>query len=101
MCLRRLDYVDWKGRASVMERRVRRAYVKHGNWYYSTPGDEGTLAYVLDCIGDNGVVFGSSYPATDSAFPSAFSNLKSRGDISEASKRKIFSDNARRLFGLQ
>jgi predicted TIM-barrel fold metal-dependent hydrolase len=56
------------------------------------------LAYVLDCIGDNGVVFGSSYPEADSVFPMAVS---SRGDISEESKRKILSDNARRLFGLQ
>jgi predicted TIM-barrel fold metal-dependent hydrolase len=75
--------------------------VKQGNWYYSTPGDEGTLAYVLDCIGDNGVVFGSSYPEADSAFPTAFSSLKARGDISEESKRKILSDNAQHLFGLQ
>jgi aminocarboxymuconate-semialdehyde decarboxylase len=77
------------------------AYVKLGSWYYSTPGDEGTLAYVLDCIGDNGVVVGSSYPEADSAFPTAFSSLKARGDISEESKRKILSDNAQRLFGLQ
>ena len=77
------------------------AYVKFGRWYYSTMGDEGTLPYVLDCIGDDVVVFGSSYPDADSSFPLAVSNMKAREDISEGSKRKILGENATRLFGLQ
>lgn len=95
------DFASHGAEQAPLLKRSPSAYVKQGNWYYSTPGDEGTLAYVLDCIGDSGVVFGSSYPDADSAFPTAVSTLKSRGDIAEESKRKILSDNARRLFGLQ
>jgi predicted TIM-barrel fold metal-dependent hydrolase len=77
------------------------AYVKLAKWYYSTMGDEGTLPYVLECTGDDVVVFGSSYPDADSPFPLAVSNIKARTDISEESKRKILGENATRLFGLQ
>jgi predicted TIM-barrel fold metal-dependent hydrolase len=95
------DFASHGAEQAPLLERSPSSYVKHGNWYYSTPGDESTLGYVLDCIGDNGVVFGSSYPDADSAFPTAVSRLKARRDISEESKRKILSDNARRLFGLQ
>jgi predicted TIM-barrel fold metal-dependent hydrolase len=95
------DFASHGAEQAPLLKRPPSAYLKHGNWYYSTPGDEGTLAYVLDCIGDNGVVFGSSYPDGDSTFPLAISSLQARGDISEESKRKMLGDNARRLFGLQ
>ena len=94
------DFASHGAEQAPLLKRSPSAYVKLGNWYYSTHGDEGTLAYVLDCIGDSSVVFGSSYP-DDSAFPMAVSSLQARGDICEESKRKILSDNAQRLFGLQ
>jgi len=94
------DFASHGAEQAPLLKRSPSAYVKLGNWYYSTPGDEGTLAYALDCIGDSSVVFGSSYP-DDSVFPMAVSSLQARGDISEENKRKILSDNARRLFGLQ
>ena len=64
-------------------------------------GDEATLPYVLECVGDDVVVFGSSYPDADSPFPLAVANMKAREDVSERSKRKILGENAARLFGLQ
>jgi predicted TIM-barrel fold metal-dependent hydrolase len=64
-------------------------------------GDEGTLPYVIECVGDDVVVFGSSYPDADSPFPLAVANMKAREDISESSKGKILGENATRLFGLQ
>ena len=94
------DFASHGAEQAPLLKRSPCAYVKLGNWYYSTHGDEGTLAYVLDCIGDSSVVFGSSYP-DDSAFLMAVSSLQARGDIAEESKRKILSDNAQRLFGLQ
>jgi predicted TIM-barrel fold metal-dependent hydrolase len=95
------DFASHGAEQAPLLKRSPSAYVEHGNWYYSTPGDEGTLAYVLDCIGDNSVVFGSSHPDADSAFPGAISTLMARDDISEERKRKILHDNARRLFALQ
>ena len=65
------------------------AYVKLGRWYYSTMGDEGTLPYVLECIGDDVVVFGSGYPDADSPFPLAVANIRTREDISEEAKEKF------------
>jgi predicted TIM-barrel fold metal-dependent hydrolase len=76
------------------------AYAQASTWYYSTTGDEGTLPYVLDYIGDDAVVFGSGYPDGDSLFPCAVSRMTAREDISETSKGKILEDNASRLFRL-
>lgn len=52
-------------------------------------------------IGDESVVFGSSYPDADSSFPLAVANFRALENIAETSKRKILSDNAARLLGLQ
>jgi predicted TIM-barrel fold metal-dependent hydrolase len=75
-------------------------YLTRGNWYYATLGNESTLPFVLDWVGDDVVVFGSTYPDADSSFPNAVSNFRKRGDVSEQSKKKILCDNAKRLFGL-
>jgi uncharacterized protein len=74
-------------------------YVKQGNWYYATIGNEGTLPYVLDWIGDDIVIFGSTYPDADSPFPDAVSNLGRRQDISQQARRKLLTRNAQHLFG--
>ena len=95
------DFTSHGAEQAPLLKRSPSAYVKAGNWYYSTTGDEGTLPYVLDCIGDDSVVFGSRYPEADSLFPGAVSSVQTREDISEESKRKILSENAQRLFGLQ
>jgi predicted TIM-barrel fold metal-dependent hydrolase len=95
------DFASHGAEQAPLLKRSPSAYVKAGNWYYSTTGDEGTLPYVLDCIGDDIVVFGSRYPEADSLFPGAVSSVQTREDISEESKRKILSENAQRLFGLQ
>ena len=75
-------------------------YIKKGNWYYETRGNESTLPFVLDWIGEDIIIFGSSYPDADSPFPNAVSGLRQRKDISEQTKRKILGENARRLIGL-
>jgi predicted TIM-barrel fold metal-dependent hydrolase len=75
-------------------------YLKRGNWFYTTLGDESTLPFVLDWVGDEVVVFGSTYPDADSSFPNAVSNVRKRADVSEQSKKKILCSNAQRLFGL-
>ena len=76
------------------------AYLKLGRWYFSTMGDEATLGYVFECIGDEAVLFGSSYPDADSPFPLAVRNFRARENIPETSKQKILGENAARFFGL-
>ena len=75
-------------------------YMKQGKWYYATSGNETTLPFVLDWIGQDTIVFGSSYPDTDSPFPNAVSSIQQRKDISDQAKRNILGENAKRLFGL-
>lgn len=72
------DFASHGAEQAPLLKRSPSAYVKHGNWYYSTPGDESTLVYVLDCIGNDGVVFGSSDPDADSPFPRRFESEGSR-----------------------
>jgi len=95
------DFASHGAEQAPLLKQAPSAYVKSGQWYYSTIGDEGTLPYVIECVGDDVVVFGSSYPDADSPFPLTVSNMKARADISERSKRKILGENATRLFGLQ
>jgi predicted TIM-barrel fold metal-dependent hydrolase len=95
------DFASHGAEQAPLLKQLPSAYAALGNWYYSTMGDEGTLPYVLQCVGDDSIVFGSSYPDADSAFPLAVEHIKSRGDISEGSKTKLLGENARRLFGLQ
>jgi uncharacterized protein len=75
-------------------------YLRSGNWFYATLGNESTLPFVLDWVGEEVVIFGSTYPDADSSFPNAVSNFRTRADIAEPSKRKILYNNAKRLFGL-
>ena len=70
-----------------------------GNWYFASTYDEQSLAYVLETIGENQILFGSAYPDTDSPLPGAVANLRRRKDISEQAKNKILAGNAKTLFG--
>ena len=74
-------------------------HIRGGNWYFATAYHEQSLAYVLETIGENQILFGSTYPEVDSPFPDAVANLRQRQDISEQAKRKILADNAKALFG--
>ena len=95
------DFASHGAEQAPLLKQAPSTYMKLGQWYYSTIGDEGTLDYVIDCIGDEVIVFGSSYPDADSPFPLAVANLRARKNIPESSKGKIFGENATRLFGLQ
>jgi predicted TIM-barrel fold metal-dependent hydrolase len=73
--------------------------IRGGNWYFAITHNEQSLAYILETIGENQILFGSSYPEVDSPFPGAVANLRQRKDISEQAKRKILAENAKTLFG--
>lgn len=74
-------------------------HIRGGNWYFATTYDEQSLGYILETVGENQILFGSTYPEVDSPFPGAVTNLRQRKDISEQAKRKILADNAKTLFG--
>ena len=74
-------------------------YLSRGHWYFAARSDESMLPYVIDAIGEDVVVFGSSFPEPDGLFPDAVSTLMARKDISEQVKKKIVQENPKRLFG--
>lgn len=69
--------------------------------FVSADAEETLLPFVIAAIGDDNLCFSTDYPHPDHDFSGIVSGLASRGDLSEASKRKILGDNAIRLFGFE
>jgi hypothetical protein len=74
--------------------------LKRGQLYFSCEPDETELAHVIDVIGDDWIVFASDYSHFDSRWPGAAEPIVNHPVLSDASKRKILNDNARRLYPL-
>ena len=74
-------------------------YMTRGNWFFAAEPEESTLAYVLDHVGENVILFASDYPHWDGNFPYMVSTLRERKDISATAKQKILCENALRLYG--
>jgi predicted TIM-barrel fold metal-dependent hydrolase len=72
--------------------------LQRGQIYFSCEPDEKELVHVIDVIGDTWIVFASDYSHFDSRFPGASEPIVNHAQLSEASKRKILNDNARRLY---
>jgi predicted TIM-barrel fold metal-dependent hydrolase len=72
--------------------------LQRGQIYFSCEPDEKELVHVIDVIGDTWIVFASDYSHFDSRFPGASEPIVTHAQLSEASKRKILNDNARRLY---
>ena len=50
--------------------------------------------------GEDCILWASDYPHSDAIFPGALRAFTERDDLTDAQKRKIASENARRLFPL-
>lgn len=74
------------------------AYFK-SNFLVACRGDEWTLPAVCHLVGDDYVTFNTDYPHPDGTWPAGMADLE-RQPLSEASKRKIFWDNAAPVFGV-
>jgi predicted TIM-barrel fold metal-dependent hydrolase len=75
-------------------------YVRRGNIYFSCEADEWLLPQAVRLVGEDQIVYASDFPHWDNSFPGSIDEIKMRGDISDAQKRKILADNCRRLYGL-
>lgn len=64
-----------------------------------TPILSKTFPYVMDCVGEDVLLFASDYPHWDGNFPYMVSTLRDRKDISDETKAKIFHKNPIRLYG--
>ena len=76
-------------------------YVRSGKIYFSCEADEWLLPQALKLCGENQIVYASDYPHWDHSYPASLDEIRERGDITETQKRKLFADNARRLYGLK
>ena len=74
--------------------------LERGQLYFSCEPDEKELAHVIDVVGDDWIVFASDYSHFDSRFPGASQPIVEHKKLSDACKRKILNDNARRLYPL-
>jgi predicted TIM-barrel fold metal-dependent hydrolase len=68
--------------------------------FFSCEADERELAHVVEVIGDDYIVFASDYSHFDSRYPGASKPILEHPTLSDLSKRKILSENARRLYPL-
>jgi predicted TIM-barrel fold metal-dependent hydrolase len=74
--------------------------LERGQLYFSCEADESEIPHVIDTIGDDSIVFASDYSHFDSRFPGASEPIVNHPKLSDATKRKILNDNARRLYPL-
>jgi predicted TIM-barrel fold metal-dependent hydrolase len=75
-------------------------YVRSGKIYFSCEADECLLPQALKLIGEQQIVYASDYPHWDGSYPHSLAELREREDLSEAQKRLVLADNARRLYQL-
>jgi predicted TIM-barrel fold metal-dependent hydrolase len=74
--------------------------LQRGQLFFSCEADETELAHVVEVVGDDCIVFASDYSHFDSRFPGAAIPILENTKLSDVSKRKILSENARRLYPL-
>ena len=82
-------------------RRKPSEYITGGNVYVSCEADEVLLPQAIEYIGASQIVYASDFPHWDHSFPKSLKELQDRDDVSDDAKRKIFSENPRRLYGLK
>jgi predicted TIM-barrel fold metal-dependent hydrolase len=75
-------------------------YVRGGKIYFSCEADEWLLPQALKLVGENQIVYASDFPHWDNSFPRNIDEIKERGDLTDAQKRKVLADNCRRLYKL-
>jgi predicted TIM-barrel fold metal-dependent hydrolase len=76
-------------------------YVRSGKIYFSCEADEWLLPQAVKLVGESQIVYASDFPHWDNSYPASLDEIRDRGDLSDVQKRKILSDNARRLYGLK
>lgn len=68
--------------------------------FLGVEADDPMLPMLVEHGLEDNLVFASDFPHFDATFPGAVTTLAERTDISETAKRKMLSDNSRRLYGI-
>ncbi len=75
-------------------------YLLSGNCFFSCEPDEGHLAYMVDALGSDQIIYASDYPHFDCKFPDSVAILSRQSGLSTDTLSKIAARNARRLYSL-
>lgn len=98
-----LDRLDehWEKRPNHVPhmRRSARETWALGRLYISADPDEWPLPQTVELLGPDQILYASDYPHWDSAFPNSVRLISQREALSEATRQKILSTNAQRLYG--
>ncbi len=75
-------------------------YLRGGNIYFSCEADECLLPQAVQMVGEGQIVYASDFPHWDNSYPQSVGELRGRGDLTEAQKKKLLGENAARLYNL-
>lgn len=75
-------------------------YVRGGNIYFSCEGEENLLPQAIEYLGAGQILYASDFPHWDHSYPASLKELADRPDVTDEQRRKIFSENPRRLYRL-
>jgi predicted TIM-barrel fold metal-dependent hydrolase len=75
-------------------------YLLSGNCFFSCDPDEAHLAYMVDSLGSDQVIYASDYPHFDCKFPDSVEILTKQTGLSQQTLTKIAGQNARRLYDI-
>jgi uncharacterized protein len=74
--------------------------VRSGRIYFSCEADEPLLPQALEYVGRTQIMYASDFPHWDHSYPKSLKELQDRTDLTDADKRAVLGDNARRFYRL-
>jgi len=92
---------EWEKRGEVEAPACKKRpseYIRGGQLYFAAEGDEKSLAEAVRRFGDDVIFYASDVPHWDHDYPENIREMATRDDISVETRRKILSENARRLY---
>ncbi len=75
-------------------------YFMDGNCFISCEPDEHMIKQVVEILGDTKIVYASDYYHWDCSFPDTVKQIAQRTELSDATKKRILSENSKRLYPL-
>ncbi len=75
-------------------------YIRGGKIYFSCEAEEILLPQAIEFVGADQILYASDFPHWDHSYPQSVKDLAERPDVTDDHKRRIFSENPRRFYGL-
>jgi predicted TIM-barrel fold metal-dependent hydrolase len=94
------EHVEKRGRLVPACTAEPHEYVARGQLYVSCEPEEAMLPAVVAELGDRFVMYASDYPHWDGDFPESTRPMRTRTDVSEATRARVLGGNAARFYGV-